>query len=340
MAATTTADYWVGALIGEGSYSRVVHCKYKSSNQDVALKILDKVALQKHPSVMAGLWAERTLLHSLQSDYVVNLWASFHDSQSVYLVLDCLFGGDLSQLIQYGLGDGRTTRSAEHYQNWIESIPHYGLQIIKGLEYIHRQQVIHCDLKSANVLCTTKGRIKLADFAFAVDMKTTKAENSTTTNDKKATFTTLRGTADYASPELQRGIEEITPAVDLWSLGCIFCECFFGETPFHASNDLLATQRVMDYVNQKTTLAQLFPSEGDQTSMDMFHREWKSLIGNLLSSSPKDRPSLQQLQSNACFASIDIANDPKFLPREPEWVVQTRNAKMKDGKAGWAVFEL
>ena len=347
---TTTSDYWVGVLIGEGAYSRVVHCKYKASNQDVALKILDKVTLQKHPSVMAGLWTERSLLQRFQSEYVVNLWASFHDSQSVYLVLDCLFGGDLSQVIYSAHHhDGKASiGSTSIHADWIQSIPHYALQILAGLEYVHSQHVVHCDLKPANILCSRNGRIKLADFACAVDLATiTKAPPLDNPNSSRSI---LRGTADYASPELQRCIptNEITTAVDMWSVGCIFYECFNGTSPFHAPNHLLATHRVMEYVNNNISLEELFSGSDDdaiknQLLNEKSTSEWKSLIGGLLAPSPKLRTTLKEAQRQSCFDSVrvDLSKDgPKFLPDDPEWVGQAKDTKMKDGKAGWAVFEL
>jgi hypothetical protein len=77
----TTADYWVGETIGEGSFGRVVHAQHKGSNQPVAIKVYDKTSVQKLAGRMESIWTERTLLQLLRaSPWVVSLWSAFIDS--------------------------------------------------------------------------------------------------------------------------------------------------------------------------------------------------------------------------------------------------------------------
>jgi serine/threonine protein kinase len=122
---STASEYWVGPTIGEGSFAQVVYAQHKATGKRVAIKVVEQVFLKKHPPAMQGLLTERKLLKELsqQSPHVVNLWASFLDSQCVYLVMELAMGGDLAGLIQLGLSD------ESNHDKWHQSIPHYAWQL-------------------------------------------------------------------------------------------------------------------------------------------------------------------------------------------------------------------
>ena len=316
----TTNDYTVGVTIGEGAYGHVVHAKHKATGRDVAIKVVEKISLKRKPHAMHCIWTERTTLQELKSsDYVVNLWASFHDSECVYLVMECAQGGDMSHLIRSGL-------ESEHKDLWHQAIPHYGLQLVEALEFIHSRDVLHCDLKPDNILCTSKGRIQLADFACAVHMK------DQTTNDVR-----FHGTSDYASPEILRGKAPggFSVAVDMWSLGCIFYQFFNGKSPFHTESDALSVKAVFDYANNTANSVFL--------DSDLLDEDWKCLVSGLLRVDPAERLGSDQtlcssIRSNTIWEKVDLIEGPSFLPPEPAWVSESRSTQMKDGSIGWAAY--
>jgi 3-phosphoinositide dependent protein kinase-1 len=323
----TTNDYNVGVTIGDGAYGHVVHAKHKATGRDVAIKVVEKIALQRKPHAMHCIWTERTVLQELKSsDYVVNLWASFHDSECVYLVMECGQGGDMSHLIRAGL-------ESEHKDLWYQAIPYYGLQLVEALEFIHSRDVLHCDIKPDNILCTSKGRIQLADFACAIHMNS-QSQSNTPENDVR-----FHGTADYASPEILRGgaPQGFSVAVDMWSLGCIFYQFFHGRSPFHTESDALSVKAVFDYANSTSHLVLL--------DSDLLNEAWKQLVSGLLRVDPaerlgSDRPSYSSVRSSKIWEKVDFNEVPSFLPPEPGWVSEARSTQMKDGSIGWAAFLL
>lgn len=87
-------------------------------------------------------------------------------------------------------------------------------QILNGLYYIHGNKVLHRDMKSANVLVTRQGQIKLADFGLA----------RATSQTRQHRYTNRVVTLWYRAPELLLGSRNYGPQIDVWSTGCIMAE--------------------------------------------------------------------------------------------------------------------
>ena len=94
----------------------------------------------------------------------------------------------------------------------------YIKQVLKGLEYLHRQTVIHRDIKGGNILTTKDGIVKLADFGVAT--KLTEAEK-----EKNNSFA---GTPHWMAPEVIEMSGNVTTASDIWSVGCTVYELLKG----------------------------------------------------------------------------------------------------------------
>lgn len=88
-------------------------------------------------------------------------------------------------------------------------------QILHGLIYLHSQNVIHRDIKGANILISSNGQAKLADFGLARIFYP---------NNKQAQYTNRVVTLWYRAPELLLGARNYSDTVDMWSLGCVFAE--------------------------------------------------------------------------------------------------------------------
>lgn len=97
-----------------------------------------------------------------------------------------------------------------------------GYQILNALNYIHNlnPKIVHLDLKDTNVLLTESGIVKLIDFGLAVELNS----NDLVTDE------TMRGTFEYAAPEVREKENYGTPA-DIWSFGIMMYELFFGIIP-------------------------------------------------------------------------------------------------------------
>ena len=110
----------------------------------------------------------------------------------------------------------------------------YGAQILRGLQYIHEMDVIHRDLKSANVLVMKSGNVKLADFGVSVDLQR-----------QRPASLDVAGTPRWMAPEIIE-MKGASTKSDIWSLGCTVVEMLtalppFSETRFNAQGDVPRT---------------------------------------------------------------------------------------------------
>ena len=108
---------------------------------------------------------------------------------------------------------------------------YYMAQIINSLEYLHRNLVIHRDLKLGNLFIDSEMRIKVGDFGLA-----TKLEHE---NERR---TTVCGTPNYIAPEILEGKKGHSFEVDIWSTGVIMFTLLYGKPPFE-SKDVKSTYR-------------------------------------------------------------------------------------------------
>mmetsp|Transcript_122877 Transcript_122877/g.236911 ORF Transcript_122877/g.236911 Transcript_122877/m.236911 type:complete len:531 (-) Transcript_122877:112-1704(-) len=149
------------------------------------------------------------------------------------------------------------------------------LQVLEGVDAVHKANIIWRDLKPENILCTSSEpstmEVKITDFGLAVE-------------GVEDTHQTFKGTPDYVAPEivkLRRG-QAITygAAVDVWSLGVLLYELYFGKTPFQARDDATL------YANIENNEVHFFhDSEIPEAPFQM-----KDLIRKCLAKRPSNRP--------------------------------------------------
>jgi serine/threonine protein kinase len=95
----------------------------------------------------------------------------------------------------------------------------YVVKILEGLHYLHRCDVVHCDLKAANILTTKTGNIKLSDFGVSLNLKAIEREKD------------VAGTPNWMAPEVIE-LKGASTKSDIWSLGCTVVELLTGRPPY------------------------------------------------------------------------------------------------------------
>ncbi|ONI29204.1 hypothetical protein PRUPE_1G186900 [Prunus persica] len=118
----------------------------------------------------------------------------------------------------------------------VPQIKCYMRQLLTGLHYCHVNQVLHRDIKGSNLLIDNEGNLKLADFGLARSFS----------NDHNANLTNRVITLWYRPPELLLGATKYGPAVDMWSVGCIFAELLHGKPIFPGKDERISAKDALD----------------------------------------------------------------------------------------------
>ncbi|XP_076604264.1 serine/threonine-protein kinase PLK4 [Chaetodon auriga] len=246
-------DFKVLTLMGKGSFACVYRAKSVKTGLEVAIKTIDKKAMQK-AGMVPRVTNEVEIQCRLKHPSILELYNYFEDSNYVYLVLEMCHNGEMSRYLKE-----RKVPFSE------DEARHFMHQIVKGMLYLHTHGILHRDLTLSNLLLTSNMNIKIADFGLAAQLKLP--------NEKHFT---MCGTPNYISPEVAtrsaHGLES-----DVWSLGCMFYAFLMGRPPF-------------DTDTVKHTLSKVVLGEYEMPTN--VSREAQDLIHQLLQKDPAQRPSL------------------------------------------------
>ncbi|KAL3507962.1 hypothetical protein ACH5RR_033344 [Cinchona calisaya] len=203
-----------GELIGCGAFGRVYMGMNIDSGELIAVKevsIAANSASKERTQVhIRELEEEVNLLKNLSHPNIVRYLGTAREQESLNILLEFVPGGSISSLL------GK-------FGSFPESVIRmYTKQLLLGLEYLHKNNIMHRDIKGANILVDNKGCIKLADFGASKKV----VELATMTGAKS-----MKGTPYWMAPEviLQTGH---TFSADVWSVGCTVIEMATGKPPW------------------------------------------------------------------------------------------------------------
>ena len=257
--------------IGEGAYSTVYTVKRIEDGKIYALK---KVKIKKLTTKeKSNALNEVRILASINSPYVISYKESFIDEtdQTLNIIMEYADDGDLYQKIKLYIKNKTFFKEHDIWRIFI--------QITKGLHDLHEYNILHRDLKSANVFLFKNGMAKLGDLN--VSKITTRGLGYTQT-----------GTPYYASPEVWKD-KPYNLKSDIWSLGCVFYELIMLTTPFKAKSmkDLFIKVKKGEYPPIYNT----------------FSPKFQIVIDNILRVKPEERPNTE-----------DILNMPEIVDKIEE----------------------
>lgn len=290
----------------------VAHCN--GAGERVAIKKITNVF--DHVSDATRILREIKLLRLLRHPDIVEikhimLPPSSRDFKDIYVVFE-LMETDLHQVIK-----ANDDLTPEHHQFFL-------YQMLRGLKYIHSARVFHRDLKPKNILANSDCKLKICDFGLA----------RPAFNDMPQTvfWTDYVATRWYRAPELCGSFfAKYSPAIDIWSIGCIFAEILLGKPLFPGRNvvhqlelitDLLGTpapeviakvrnekaRRFLQNMRKKpgVSFEQYFP-HADEGALRILKR--------LLSFDPAERPTAEEALADPYFNGLSQpSREPSAQP--------------------------
>ncbi|XP_053475475.1 ribosomal protein S6 kinase beta-2 [Ictalurus furcatus] len=202
-------------VLGKGAYGKVFQVRKVQGSQTgkiFAMKVLKKAKIVCSAKDTAHTRAEREILETVRHPFIVDLWYAFQTGGKLYLILECLSGGELfMQLEKEGI--------------FMEDTACFYLaEITLALGHLHSNGIIYRDLKPENIMLNHEGHIKLTDFGLCKE----------SIHDGSVTHT-FCGTIEYMAPEILNRSGH-NKAVDWWSLGALMYDMMTGSPPFSAEN--------------------------------------------------------------------------------------------------------
>jgi serine/threonine protein kinase len=210
--------YQVQALLGTGGMGEVYRAHDSKLGRDVALKVLPR-ELADQPERRARLLLEARAAAALNHPNICTIHEVGEADGHAYIAMEVIEGQPLNRRLAEGpLPPDEVLR--------------YGLQLAEALAHAHERGVVHRDLKSANVMVTPEGRVKVLDFGLAKRLNGEELADVTTRS--HATLTqpgAILGTLPYMAPEQLRG-QPADVRSDVWALGVVLYEMAAGARPF------------------------------------------------------------------------------------------------------------
>ncbi|XP_051139384.1 mitogen-activated protein kinase kinase kinase 1-like [Andrographis paniculata] len=270
-------EWQKGELLGRGSFGSVFEGiadgGFFFAVKEVSL--LDQGDAGKQRIIQ--LEQEIALLSQFKHENIVQYYGTKRDESHLYIFLELVTKGSLLRLYQkYILRDSQVSA--------------YTRQILHGLKYLHDRNVVHRDIKCANILVHTNGLVKLADFGLA---KTTKLND----------VNSCKGTAFWMAPEVVRSMG-YGLAADIWSLGCTVLEMLTRQFPYHNLECMPALFKI---------------GQGERPPVpNSLSSEARDFILKCLQVDPRLRPSAEQLLDHPFVKQplpSSAYNSPRYFAR-------------------------
>ena len=205
--------------IGQGSFGKVYIGKSSENNQLYAIKVFSLDSQLKSPSKIPSLEREIRIMRMMEHPNILKLHKVLHSpfKNTVYLILDYASLGSLQRIIDNKIEMSEITISSIFKQ------------IINGLEYLHKQGIVHQDIKPSNLLLSHEGIAKIADFGIGHSFQSANM---------------VFGSPAYQAPEAfdddNENDNDLPPLdvakEDIWSLGVTLYQAVFHQLPFIGEN--------------------------------------------------------------------------------------------------------
>lgn len=281
-------DYKFLSVLGKGNFGKVMLAEYVSDQRLCAIKVLKKNFIVENDEIESTKSEKRVFLvaNEHKHPFLLNLYQSFQTENRIYFVMEYISGGDLMWHVQ-------------QKKFSLKRAQFYASEILLALKFLHENGIIYRDLKLDNIMLTTSGHIKLADYGLC-------KENMWYGN----TTRTFCGTPELMAPEIISGEQIYDKAVDWWAFGVLLYQMILTKTPFKGDDE-------EEVFNAILTDEPLYPISMSKEAVD--------IIQKLLTRDPKQRlgaseRDAEEIMEHSYFGDInwdDVFNlrvKPPYCP--------------------------
>ena len=218
--------YRLENVLAEGGMAVVWRATDLQLRREVAIKMLKESVINDR-MVAERFRREGIALARLHHPHIMPVYDCIEEDDQVALVMRLIQGQSLREL----LDSQRSTNGNKAHTMSVYTTVHIGKAIASALAVVHREGIIHRDIKPGNIMMVRTGEIWLTDFGIAKGVKSNANDSTDLTR-----ADLMMGTAKYLSPEQVQG-RDMDGRADIYSLGLVLYECLAGHVPFKGDND-------------------------------------------------------------------------------------------------------
>lgn len=296
-----TGTWELGKTIGAGSMGKVKLARHKETHEQVAVKIIPrrstddyKTAAEKERadhSKEVRTAREAAIVTLVDHPYICGMRDYIKTRYHWYMLFEYVNGG---QMLDYIISHGRLKEKQARK---------FGRQIASALDYCHRNNIVHRDLKIENILISKTGDIKIIDFGLS------------NTFLPLGHLKTFCGSLYFAAPELLQAKQYTGPEVDVWSFGIVLYVLVCGKVPFDDQD--------MPQLHAKI-------KRGHVEYPPWLTNECRSLIARMLQTDPSQRATMSEIMNHPWITKGSSGPPDNFLPnRRPLQLPLDRNVIRK-----------
>jgi len=283
MSTSKLGRYDIVRVLGKGAMGLVYEARDPNLDRRVAIKTIKVENLSPEASAdyEARFRTEARSAARLQHPNIVSVYDSERHGDVAYLVMEFVQGDDLKQHL-----DGGRRYSLQESLGIVRDL-------LAALDYAHRQNIVHRDVKPANLLVEANGRVKLTDFGVA------RIQDS---GEATRTKGSMVGTLKYMSPEQVQGLP-VDARADLFAAGIVLYQLLTGKRPFDGASEFaIIHQIVSQYPAAPSTINPQLPPALD------------AVVARALSKQRDDRFATAHDFSLALQEASGQAPDPTIVP--------------------------
>lgn len=206
-------------MLGQGAWGKVLKAVHKASGFTLAIKII----LNTNKTMQESIQKEVEILKLCRSSSVVAYYGTCLRHNETWILMDYCGMGSIKDMMKLCM---ETLTEAQ--------VAYIAFETLKGLAYLHGRNILHLDVKAANILATESGAVKLADFGVSEQLEKMQKTNID-----------YVGSPLFMAPEVIRRTG-YTDRADIWSLGITLIEMIDGRPPYTDIKSMADLQKVLD----------------------------------------------------------------------------------------------